>query len=76
MDLWLGRKGFKDVKNDDLWRRFIPLYKTHQIHFHWVKGHSGHPENEIVDRLAVEAISSGKLSIDAFFEQQKNGGLF
>jgi ribonuclease HI len=72
---WI-KKGFKNVKNDDLWRRFIPLYKTHQIYFHWVKGHAGHTENEIVDQLAVAAASSDQLSIDTFFERQKNKGLF
>ncbi|MBP7172451.1 MAG: ribonuclease HI [Cloacibacterium sp.] len=72
---WI-KKGFKNVKNDDLWRRFIPLYKTHQIYFHWVKGHAGHTENEIVDQLAVAAASSDQLSIDTFFEGQKNQGLF
>ncbi|QCX53412.1 ribonuclease HI [Elizabethkingia sp. JS20170427COW] len=72
---WI-KKQFKGVKNDDLWRRFVPLMKTHQLHFHWVKGHAGHTENEICDQLAVKASQGSKLSIDAFFEQQKNGGLF
>lgn len=48
------RKGFKKVKNVDLWLRFLPLYQKHTITFHWVKGHAGNPENERCDRLAVE----------------------
>lgn len=59
---WLEKwksKGFKKVKNVDLWMRFIPLYEKHNITFHWIKGHAGHPENERCDRLAVEA-ASGK----------------
>ena len=72
---WI-RKGFKNVKNTDLWRRIIPLLKTHKTTFHWVKGHAGHPENEICDQLAVKASQSENLLVDEFFEQQKEGGLF
>ena len=72
---WI-KKGFKNVKNPDLWRRIIPLLKAHQPKFHWIKGHSGHPENEICDQLAVKAVSSEILQIDEYFEQQKEGGLF
>ena len=45
------------VKNQDLWQELHQLSQTHQIVWHWVKGHSGHPENERVDeaaRLAAE----------------------
>ena len=48
------RKGFAKVKNPDLWQRFLPLYRSHRVSFHWIKGHAGHPENERCDRLAVE----------------------
>ena len=49
------RKGFAKVKNPDLWMRFLPLWKSHRVAFHWIKGHSGHPENERCDALAVAA---------------------
>ena len=64
------------MKNPDLWQRFIPLFRKHKIEFHWIKGHAGHPENEICDQLAVKASQSSNLKIDAFFENQKEGGLF
>ena len=58
--IWRWRaNGYKNKKNIDLWERFIPLYKQNDVHFHWLKGHAGHPENERCDRLAVEAYSSG-----------------
>ena len=40
------------VKNIDLWQSLDELLSRHQIHWIWVKGHSGHPENERVDQLA------------------------
>lgn len=54
------RKGWKTaskqpVKNVDLWQLLDALKEKHTIHFHWVRGHDGHPENERVDELAVEA---------------------
>ena len=42
----------KPVKNDDLWRRLDDALADHEIDFRWVKGHSGHPENERADELA------------------------
>lgn len=44
------------VKNADLWKLLDDLAQIHQIQWHWVKGHSGHPENERVDALANQAI--------------------
>jgi ribonuclease HI len=41
------------VKNVDLWKQLDELKNGHEIRFHWVKGHAGHPENERVDELAV-----------------------
>ena len=72
---WI-KKGFKNVKNPDLWKRLVPLIKAHKITFHWIKGHAGHPENEICDQLAVKASQSENLLVDEFFEQQKDAGLF
>ena len=44
------------VKNADLWKLLDELAATHQIKWHWVKAHSGHLENELVDALANQAI--------------------
>lgn len=52
----------KPVKNADLWQQLESLRQTHTITFHWVKGHAGHPENEFVDKLAVEARDSAAQS--------------
>tara|TARA_R110000782_G_scaffold73091_3_gene146124 strand:+ start:14913 stop:15419 length:507 start_codon:yes stop_codon:yes gene_type:complete len=43
------------VKNVDLWQRLDELKGAHEIRFHWVRGHDGHAENELVDKLAVAA---------------------
>lgn len=43
------------VKNQDLWQRLQVACERHQIDWRWVKGHSGHPENERVDALASAA---------------------
>ena len=42
----------KPVKNEDLWRRLEEAAARHQVEWHWVKGHSGHAENERADALA------------------------
>ena len=44
------------VKNKDLWERLHALNAGHDVEWHWVKGHAGHPENERVDALARQAI--------------------
>ncbi|GAB6067310.1 ribonuclease HI [Methylothermus subterraneus] len=46
----------KPVKNLDLWQRLLKAMTRHQIQWEWVRGHSGHPENERVDQLANRAI--------------------
>jgi len=46
----------KPVKNDDLWRVLDEAVTRHKVAWHWVKGHSGHPENERADALANRAI--------------------
>jgi len=52
---WVNSK--KDpVVNRDLWERLYTLTKTHRIEWKWVRGHSGHPENERCDELARAAI--------------------
>ena len=46
----------KPVKNDDLWRMLDEAVARHSVCWHWVKGHSGHPENERADALANKGI--------------------
>lgn len=46
------------VKNADLWQALDEAVKHHDIEWHWVKGHSGHPENELADQLANQAIDA------------------
>ena len=46
----------KPVKNVDLWQRMEAAMDRHRVEWHWVKGHSGHPENERADKLAREAV--------------------
>lgn len=47
----------KPIKNKELWQRLDILNETHHIEWHWVRGHSGHPENERADALACKAIA-------------------
>ena len=54
----------KPVKNQDLWERLAGLILRHVVHFNWVKGHNGHPENERCDILAKEAASGSDLLVD------------
>ena len=46
----------KPVKNVDLWKKLDVLIVEHKIDWQWVKGHSGHPENELADQLANQGI--------------------
>ncbi|QJE72123.1 ribonuclease HI [Aerophototrophica crusticola] len=52
--------GKDPVKNEDLWRRLDDLVAKHQVEFHWVKGHAGHPENERADELAREGLREAR----------------
>jgi ribonuclease HI len=64
MTLWIEgwkKRGWKNanrepVKNQDLWEQLDLAARRHQIEWFWVKGHSGHPENERADQLANQAI--------------------
>jgi len=51
LDGWV-RKGFKKVKNPDLWQAYLQAAEPHRVKAIWVKGHAGHPENERCDELA------------------------
>jgi len=55
---WKKANG-KPVLNVDLWKRLLELTKRHQVTWKWVRGHSGHPENELADQLATGAIKEG-----------------
>jgi ribonuclease HI len=46
------------VKNQDLWVQLDELIARHEVRFHWIRGHAGHPENERCDALAVAAIEA------------------
>lgn len=48
----------KPVANEDLWRRLDLAAARHEIEWHWVKGHNGHPDNERADRLALEGLQA------------------
>jgi ribonuclease HI len=48
----------KPVKNQDLWEALSAQAARHDVTWHWVKGHSGHPENERADELANEGIDT------------------
>jgi ribonuclease HI len=65
------KKGFAARKNADLWKRFLVIYRKHQVDFKWVKGHNNHPQNERCDALAVFASNQKSLSIDAFYEKEE-----
>ncbi len=64
MTQWLAqwkKKGWRnskkeEVKNADLWKSLDQLATIHTINWHWIKGHSGHPENDLADALANKAI--------------------
>ncbi|NMH58716.1 ribonuclease HI [Alteromonas sp. MYP5] len=60
-------KDRKPVKNADLWQQLDEAVNRHEIDWKWVKGHSGHPENERCDELAREAASANPTQVDAGF---------
>jgi len=55
---WRGNNWMRNrdeaAENSDLWARLLVLCEKHDVQFHWVRGHNGHPENERCDELAVE----------------------
>lgn len=53
---WKAKGWPERIKNQDLWKRIDSLIEQHDVAFIWVRGHDGHIENELVDKLAVAAI--------------------
>lgn len=73
IDGWI-RKNWKQgtknpVKNIDLWKRLLEAKRKHQVLFHWIKGHAGHPQNERCDRLATQAADGENRLQDIGFQQ-------
>lgn len=56
------------VKNVDLWKRLDAACQQHQIEWHWVKGHAGHPENERCDELARTAAEQDAVRPDSGYQ--------
>ncbi len=54
---WLNAQK-QPVKNRDLWEDLLRLSAAHKIQWQWIKGHSGHPENERCDQIARDAIKN------------------
>ena len=65
-----SQKQFKGKKNKDLWLRYLQLHDNFTLSFVWVKGHSGHPENERCDELAYKAATNNTTNIDDVFESE------
>lgn len=59
----------KPVKNVDLWKRLDEQVNRHKMQWFWVKGHSGHPENEACDQLARQAAEGSNLIMDNGFTE-------
>ncbi|HOK38995.1 MAG TPA: ribonuclease HI [Bacteroidales bacterium] len=62
------RKNFKKVKNPDLWHRLLKVINNHNVKFVWVKGHADNPENNLCDKLAVQASKQANLPADEYYE--------
>ncbi len=64
MDQWKARgwrtAAKKPVKNVDLWQRLDEAAARHDVSWHWVRGHSGHPENERADELARQGLAAAR----------------
>ena len=56
----------KPVANQDLWQEIDAILDKHQISWHWIKGHTGHPENEHCDELARQAMREFKEKLESY----------
>ncbi len=52
----------KEIANKELWQNLYQLLKTHKVKTHWIKGHSGHPENQRCDMIARQEAKKAKMS--------------
>ena len=66
------QKNFKKKKNSDLWKRFLKIYRKHNVNFVWVKGHSNNIENNRCDKLAVDASLEHDLIEDEDYKNNDN----
>ena len=66
------RKHFKKKKNQDLWIRFLGLYRQHNVSLFWLRGHNNDTENERCDILAVNASKEPVLSEDTGYIPENN----
>jgi ribonuclease HI len=70
-------KAFRKKKNQDLWIRFLKVYRKHSVKFVWIKGHASNQENELCDRLAVAASKSTEPDEDTGYKPgDENDDLF
>jgi len=60
LDGW-KRKNFAKVKNPEMWQRYLDVSKIHKVHGIWVRGHDGHAENEMCDKIAKEEATKIKM---------------
>ena len=64
IDRWKARgwrtAAKKPVKNVDLWQRLEQAAASHDVSWHWVRGHTGHPENERADELARQGLAEAR----------------
>lgn len=67
---WMRTKS-EPAKNPDLWEELLRLCRIHQVHFHWLRGHDGHPDNERCDYLATQAAQAPDLPPDQGYEAEK-----
>ena len=63
---------FKKKKNPDLWKRFLLIYRKHNVTFTWIKGHNNHPENERWDYMANSSAKRSNLINDIYYEKNIN----
>ena len=66
---WERKPDFAKKANEDLWRRFLNIYRQRTVTFRWIKGHAGHPENERCDVLAVQSALGKGLLPDEGYER-------
>lgn len=76
---WLFKwesKSFKKTKNPDLWIRFLNIYRKHNVKIIWIKGHAGHPENELCDKMATGSCMKKDLNEDSGYKPEEDNDIF